>query len=92
VQTKLSDVTASADMIFTVVKDDNTQRAVFASSGDSLLLNAQGMTFVNCETIRPVVHVEIEHAAHQAGAEEIEARMASSIPQARSGTLFLMCG
>jgi 3-hydroxyisobutyrate dehydrogenase len=87
----LSSVTAAADVIFTVVTDDNAQRAVFAASGDSLLIGAAGKTFVNCATISPAVHVEIEAAAERAGASSLEACMASSIPQARNGTLYLMC-
>lgn len=87
----LSSVTAAVDVIFTVVTDDNAQRAVFAASGDSLLIGAAGKTFVNCATISPAVHVEIEAAAERAGASSLEACMASSIPQARNGTLYLMC-
>ena len=88
----LAPVTASADIIFTVVTDDNAQRAVFATTGDSLLVGASGKTFVNCATITPSVHVEIEALAGHAGASALEASMASSIPQARNGTLYLMCG
>jgi 3-hydroxyisobutyrate dehydrogenase len=90
--TRLADVTAAADLIFTVVSDDHAQRAVFAPSGDSLLEKAAGKLFVNCATISPAVHVEIEAAAEKKGASALEACMASSIPQARAGTLYLMCG
>jgi len=38
------------------------------------------------------VHVEVERRALRAGAEALEGCMASSIPQARAGTLYLMCG
>jgi 3-hydroxyisobutyrate dehydrogenase len=48
--------------------------------------------FVNCATISPQVHVEIEKLAEKAGAQSLEACMASSIPQAREGKLYLMCG
>jgi 3-hydroxyisobutyrate dehydrogenase-like beta-hydroxyacid dehydrogenase len=47
---------------------------------------------VNCATISPKVHVEVEKAAKKAGAATLEACMASSITQAREGTLYLMCG
>ena len=90
--TRLADVTAAADIIFTVVTDDAAQRAVFAATGDSLLVNATGKTFINCATLSPAVHVEIEAAAAKVGAHALEACMASSIPQARAGTLYLMCG
>src|SRR5947209_5827650 len=88
----LSEVTAEADVIFTVVTDDNAMRTIFSGSGDNLLKNATGKLFVNCATVSPQVHVDVEKLAEQAGAESLEACMASSIPQAREGKLYLMCG
>src|SRR6185369_3074788 len=88
----LAAVTAAAEIIFTVVTDDAAQLAVFAESGDSLLTGAKGKTFVNCATITPATHVEVERRAKAAGAISLEGCMASSIPQARNGTLYLMCG
>lgn len=90
--TRLADVTAAADVIFTVVTDDAAQLAVFAESGDSLLTGARGKIFVNCATLTPSVHVEVQRRAQAAGAAALEGCMASSIPQARNGTLYLMCG
>src|SRR5919198_62492 len=88
----LSEVTAQSDVIFTVVTDDNAMREIFAGSGDNLLVNARGKLFVNCATISPQVHVEVEQLAAKAGAQTLEACMASSITQAREGKLYLMCG
>jgi 3-hydroxyisobutyrate dehydrogenase len=88
----LAAVTAAADVIFTVVTDDPAQLGVFAESGDSLLAGARGRVFVNCATISPATHVEVERRARAAGAVSLEGCMASSIPQARNGTLYLMCG
>lgn len=88
----LAEVTAAADVIFTVVTDDAAQLSVFAEKGDSLLAAAKGKTFINCATITPATHVEVERRARAAGAISLEACMASSIPQARNGTLYLMCG
>ena len=88
----LARVTELSDVIITVVSDDDAMYAVFAPSGDSLLANAAGKTFVNCATVTPKVHVDIEALAEERGAHSLEACMASSIPQARSGTLYLMAG
>jgi len=88
----LAEVTAAAEVIFTVVTDDAAQLGVFRPSGDSLLQGAAGKVFVNCATITPATHVEIEKRARAAGAVSLEGCMASSIPQARNGTLYLMCG
>jgi 3-hydroxyisobutyrate dehydrogenase len=88
----LAAVTAAADTIVTVVNDDRSMREIFAQSDDSLLAGARGRLFVNCATVSPQVHVDVERLAGQAGAQSLEACMASSIPQARNGTLYLMCG
>ncbi len=53
---------------------------------------ARDKYFVNCATITPKVHVDVQRLCEQRGAHSIEACMASSIPQARDGTLYLMCG
>src|SRR2546430_3979153 len=87
----LSEVTAASDVIFTVVTDDNAMPTVFAATGDNLLVNSRGKVFINCATISPQVHVDVEKLAHKAGAESLEACMASSITQAREGKLYLMC-
>src|SRR5437763_6173318 len=88
----LSEVTAESDVVFTVVTDDTAMRQIFSGTGDNLLKNARGKLFINCATISPQVHVEVEKLAEKAGAESLEACMASSIPQAREGKLYLMCG
>jgi 3-hydroxyisobutyrate dehydrogenase len=91
--TSLAEITASAGLIFTVVTDDAAQLSLFADpdSGDSLLTGARGKTFINCATLSPAAHIEAARRAAVIGAETLEACMASSIPQARNGTLYLMC-
>src|SRR5213595_83297 len=88
----LSEVTAQSDVIITVVSDDAAMREIYGGGSDNLLVNARGKLFVNCATISPQVHVEVEKLAEKAGAESLEACMASSITQAREGKLYLMCG
>jgi 3-hydroxyisobutyrate dehydrogenase len=92
VATDLARVTERSDIVITVVTDDAAMLHIFAEHGDSLLAKATGKTFVNCATVTPSVHVEIERRASTAGADAIEACMASSITQAREGTLYLMIG
>jgi 3-hydroxyisobutyrate dehydrogenase len=88
----LGRVSELADVVITVVTDDAAMRSIFADSGDSLLNNANGNVFINCATISPDVHVDVEKRAKAHGAKSLEACMASSISQARDGTLYLMCG
>jgi 3-hydroxyisobutyrate dehydrogenase len=85
----LKQVTRLSDVVFTVVTDDKAMRQIF---GKGLLSRARGKLFINCATITPDVHVWVEAKAEKAGAQTLEACMASSIPQARQGTLYLMCG
>ena len=92
VASDLPAVTAAADVVLTVVTDDADMRTIFDPDANALLQGAQGRLFINCATITPAVHVEVEQAADAAGAQSLEACMASSIPQAREGTLYLMCG
>lgn len=90
---RLADVTRLSDVIFTVVTDDKAMIKIFAApkQSDSLLTDANGRLFINCATVSPRVHADIEKAARRRGAESLEACMASSITQAREGTLYLMC-
>jgi len=87
---KLAEVTAHSDIILTIVTDDAAMRGIFSGSGDNLLVGAKGRIFVNFATVSPEVHLEVEAAANKAGASAIEACMASSITQARQGTLYLI--
>jgi 3-hydroxyisobutyrate dehydrogenase len=88
---KLSDVTALCDVIFTVVTDDAAMKAIFFGP-DNLFTDAKGKLFVNCATISPAVHVEIEKTGEQLGADVVEAPMASSLTHAREGKLYMMLG
>ncbi len=90
--TTLAQVSAAADVILTVVTDDAAMRGIFATDGDSLLVNAEGRLFLNCATVSPQVHEEVSAACEAVGASALEACMASSITQARDGTLYLMIG
>ena len=48
---------------------------------------------MNCATVSPEVHIEVEALVEQQWAvNPLKACMAGSIPQAREGTLYLMCG
>jgi 3-hydroxyisobutyrate dehydrogenase len=86
---QLSEVTRLSDVIITIVTDDKAVKQIYKAG---LLRQARGKLFINCATITPEVHVWIEARAGKAGAQSLEACMASSITQARQGTLYLMCG
>ena len=86
---KLADVTAAADVIITVVSDDQAMYDIFTND-DNLLQGASGKVFINCATISPKTHIDLAAKTKEAGAEYLEGCMASSISQAREGSLYLM--
>src|ERR1700736_1043730 len=86
----LARVTELSDVVITVVTDDAAMRTIYATSGDSLLTNARGKIFINSATITPDVHVEVQGLVEERGGSSLEASLASSIPQARDGTLYMM--
>ena len=88
----LAEVTANSDVVLTVVTNDAAMDAIFFGEGDNLFTNASGKLFINCATLSPDMHVKLEGAAAEAGCETLEGCMASSITQAREGTLYLMIG
>jgi len=87
----LPEVTAACDVIFTVVSDDAAMREVMDPQS-GLLADAAGRMFIHCATLSPECQEEAAAAATAAGAETLAASMASSIPQAREGKLYLMIG
>ena len=87
---RLADVTAVANVIFTVVTNDAAMRSIFFNADDNLFINAAGKVFINCATLSPAIHRELYAASRTAGADAIEACMASSISHAREGKLYLM--
>ena len=88
----LAEVTANSDVVLTVVTNDAAMEAIFFNEGDNLFIESAGTLFINCATLSPEVHVKLENAAAQVGAQTLEGCMASSITQARQGTLYLMIG
>ena len=83
------EVTRLSEIVITVVTDDRAMKKVFTGG---LLRRSEGRLFINCATVTPEIHRWVEARAEKAGAQSLEACMASSITQAREGTLYLMCG
>jgi len=85
-------VAERSNTVITIVTDDEAMRRIYAEDWDgSLLQHSRGRLFINCATVSPQIHVQVERLVEQHGAQSLEACMASSIPQARQGTLYLMC-
>jgi len=88
----LSELSSLADVIFTVVSNDAAMRDIFIHREDNLLVGSEGKVFVNCATVSDQVQKDVDAAAKRVGAATLEGAMASSISQARDGSLFLIIG
>jgi 3-hydroxyisobutyrate dehydrogenase len=86
---KVSEVSRLSDVIFTVVTDDAAMKDIFLGP-DNLFMEGKGKLFINCATISPAIHIEIEKKGDALGAEVLEAPMASSLTHAREGKLYMM--
>ena len=85
-------VAQASQTVITVVTDDAAMDQIFAvDDPTSLLAHAKDRLFINCATVSPSIHREVEQRVTARGGASLEACMASSIPQARQGTLYLMC-
>ncbi|HZN44842.1 MAG TPA: NAD(P)-dependent oxidoreductase [Nitrospiraceae bacterium] len=86
-------VTGLANTVLTVVSDDGAMRQIYSDGGpDSLLQHAKDRLFINCATLSPGIHIEVQSLVEAAGGLSLEACMASSLTQAQQGTLYLICG
>jgi len=82
-----------SDIVLTVVTDDAAMDDIFSeTSPSSLLTHAKNRLFINFATVDPETHIKAEALVEAKGGTNLEALMASSITQAREGTLYLMCG
>jgi 3-hydroxyisobutyrate dehydrogenase-like beta-hydroxyacid dehydrogenase len=82
-----------SDIVLTVVTDDAAMDDIFSeTSPSSLLTHAKNRLFINFATVGPEAHIKAEALVEAKGGTNLEALMASSIKQAREGTLYLMCG
>jgi 3-hydroxyisobutyrate dehydrogenase len=89
---KLAEVTASAEVVLVLVPDDEAVDAVFAQSGDSVLLGANNGIFVDCSTASPRLHVDVEGRVAHHGGNFIEGSILGSPPQAHDGSLSIILG
>ena len=82
-----------SDVVLTVVTDHVAMDEIFSETNpSSLLCHAKDRLFINFATVSPEAHIKTEARVEGKGGTNLEALMASSITQAREGTLYLMCG
>ena len=69
----LAEVNASCEIVISCVSDDAAVESIYGEPGDSLLLGASGLTFIECSTVSPKVHIEVGKRMHDPARRFVEA-------------------
>jgi 3-hydroxyisobutyrate dehydrogenase-like beta-hydroxyacid dehydrogenase/uncharacterized protein (DUF302 family) len=86
------EVAASADVIFSMVTDDDALAAIAEGPGGLLAGLEPGKLYVDMSTVSPQASRALSSRVGQIGAQMLDAPVSGSIPQAETGTLAIMVG
>jgi 3-hydroxyisobutyrate dehydrogenase-like beta-hydroxyacid dehydrogenase len=86
------EVAASADVIFSMVTDDDALAAIAEGPGGLLAGLAPGKVYIDMSTVSPQASRALSSRVGQIGAQMLDAPVSGSIPQAETGTLAIMVG
>ena len=86
------DVAAAAQIVFSMVTDDDALTAI-TSGPDGILSGLRpGSVYVDMSTVSPQTSQELAERVHATGATMIDAPVSGSVPAAINGTLTIMVG
>jgi 3-hydroxyisobutyrate dehydrogenase-like beta-hydroxyacid dehydrogenase len=86
------EVAAAAEVVFTMVTDDDALRAI-AEGPDGVLAGLEpGKVYVDMSTVSPGASRDLAAQVAKLGAQMLDAPVSGSIPQAETGTLAIMVG
>jgi 3-hydroxyisobutyrate dehydrogenase-like beta-hydroxyacid dehydrogenase len=86
------EVAAAAEIVITMVTDDNALDAI-AAGPDGLLAGLRpGAVYIDMSTVSPHMSRRLAAHVHARDAEMVDAPVSGSIPQAEAGTLAIMVG
>ncbi len=85
-------VAAAADVIFSMVTDDQALDAITSGPDGILAGLTAGKVYVDMSTVSPRASREVADRVRSVGAKMLDAPVSGSIPQAESGTLAIMVG
>jgi 3-hydroxyisobutyrate dehydrogenase-like beta-hydroxyacid dehydrogenase len=86
------EVVDAADVIFSMVTDDNALKAI-ADGPDGILAGLEsGKVYIDMSTVSPRASRELSTRVAAVGAQMLDAPVSGSIPQAEAGTLAIMVG
>jgi 3-hydroxyisobutyrate dehydrogenase-like beta-hydroxyacid dehydrogenase len=86
------EVAAAADVIFSMVTDDEALDAIASGPHGILAGLANHKVYVDMSTVSPRASRQLAEHVRERGAEMLDAPVSGSIPQAESGTLTIMVG
>jgi 3-hydroxyisobutyrate dehydrogenase-like beta-hydroxyacid dehydrogenase len=86
------EVVASADVVFSMVTDDQALEAIAAGPDGLLAGLGPGKAYLDMSTVSPRASRELAERVRALGAQMLDAPVSGSIPQAESGTLAVMVG
>jgi 3-hydroxyisobutyrate dehydrogenase-like beta-hydroxyacid dehydrogenase len=86
------EVAAAADVVFSMVTDDQALEAIADGRGGLLAGLGDGKVYVDMSTVSPQASRQLAERVRALGAEMLDAPVSGSIPQAESGTLAIMVG
>jgi 3-hydroxyisobutyrate dehydrogenase-like beta-hydroxyacid dehydrogenase len=86
------EVAASADVVLSMVTDDEALEAIVAGPQGILAGLRAGHVYVDMSTVSPRASRELAERVRAHGAQMLDAPVSGSIPQVESGTLAIMVG
>lgn len=85
-------VAAAADVVLSMVTDDDALRAVTAGQDGILAGMAPGSIYVDMSSVSPQVSLEVSQQVRDAGGWMLDAPVSGSVPQVEHGNLAIMVG
>jgi len=86
------DAAAGADVVISMVADDDASRAVWTGADGALAAAAGGALLIECSTLSPVWITALAAAAAERGCAFLDAPVTGSKPQAEAGELLFLVG
>ncbi|MEA2981172.1 MAG: 3-hydroxyisobutyrate dehydrogenase, partial [Alphaproteobacteria bacterium] len=85
-------VADSADIVISIITEDQGVRNVFRGKDGFLSGDARGKLFIEMSTLQPMTGRELAPVVETAGARLIDSPVLGTIPSVRDGKLFAMVG
>jgi 3-hydroxyisobutyrate dehydrogenase-like beta-hydroxyacid dehydrogenase len=86
------EVGAAADVVFSMVSDNDALEAITGGPDGILAGLASGKVYVDMSTVSPEASVALAERVRSTGARMLDAPVSGSVPQVEAGTLTIMVG